>query len=321
MPVVCGICGSSNRSNAKFCSGCASRLPGFAPSGPAALDAPMAFRPPPRVQKREKNPPNPETSSVPLLPAETAGFWLKVGCLVVAMGIGFTAWFLYVTRKVTVPSLPAEVGAALTLESRPANPSVEPVLPAEPAPPVATAPSPGPAASPPAPPAAPAVAKTPPPASPPAPASARPPEKASAPEAPAKAEQPPAARRPTQTAGTRSTARPPAYSYTYPSYPRTEPTRDPSDAAVQRALSLARTQPDPGPPVAPGPGPLYERTPMPPRASNDSGPPIAPGPGPLYETSRPPVRAPSVASGDPGPPITVGPGPLVNYSTPGAGSR
>ena len=52
----------------------------------------------------------------------------------------------------------------------------------------------------------------------------------------------------------------------------------------------------------------------------DGGPPVATGPGPVYD-SRPVVRANSRASGDQGPPITVGPGPLVDYSTPGAAGR
>ena len=338
MPVVCGVCGSSNRSSAKFCSGCANRLPGFTPSGPSALDAQMALRPPSHVPARGSQA-RTKGSSVPLLPAETAGFWLRVGCLIVAMGVAFTLWFLYVTEKLNVPQLPSEVAAALTLETRPAEPSAAPALPAETAPAAAAASAPPispaaptqqaaqAAATPKAAPALPAdtVAKSAPPASPapPAQASEPAPAKASAPEASAKAEPPSVVRRPTQTAGARSTARSPEYSS--PSYPRTGPMREPLDAASQRALSLARgAQPDLGPPIAPGPGPLYDRAPASPRTYNDPGPPVAAGPGPLYPmygSPRPPVRAPGMPSGDPGPPIAIGPGPLVDYSTRGAGSR
>ncbi|MBO9516074.1 MAG: hypothetical protein J7549_18310, partial [Variovorax sp.] len=85
------------------------------------------------------------------------------------------------------------------------------------------------------------------------------------------------------------------------------------------------SQPDPGPPIAPGPGPQYSwtRAAGTERAANDPGPPIAVGPGPRYE-SRPEVRAPAapaaMPSRDPGPPIAVGPGPRYDYSTPSAGS-
>ncbi|SCK48446.1 hypothetical protein VAR608DRAFT_4807 [Variovorax sp. HW608] len=79
------------------------------------------------------------------------------------------------------------------------------------------------------------------------------------------------------------------------------------------------SQPDPGPPIAPGPGPQYSWTrPATTRVAGDPGPPIAVGPGPRYET-RPEVRAPVTAvmpSGDSGPPIAIGPGPRYDYSTP-----
>ena len=83
------------------------------------------------------------------------------------------------------------------------------------------------------------------------------------------------------------------------------------------------SQPDPGPPIAPGPGPQYSWTrPAGTRVADDLGPPVAAGPGPRYE-ARPEVRAPVTAvmpSGDPGPPIAIGPGPRYDFSTPSAPS-
>ena len=38
MSVVCTACHTENRDHAMFCHGCAGKLPGFAATGPAALD-------------------------------------------------------------------------------------------------------------------------------------------------------------------------------------------------------------------------------------------------------------------------------------------
>ena len=43
MPVDCPACGTRNRGNAMFCSGCAGQLPGFAPSGPSELERIKSF--------------------------------------------------------------------------------------------------------------------------------------------------------------------------------------------------------------------------------------------------------------------------------------
>lgn len=97
-------------------------------------------------------------------------------------------------------------------------------------------------------------------------------------------------------------------------------------AAANHPMVVRRpsSQPDPGPPIAPGPGPQYSWTrPSTTRVASDLGPPIAVGPGPRYE-ARPEVRAPVTAvmpSGDSGPPIAIGPGPRYDYSTPSARER
>jgi hypothetical protein len=86
--------------------------------------------------------------------------------------------------------------------------------------------------------------------------------------------------------------------------------------AYRMATPQPRAQPDPGPPIAPGPGPQYSWVRPSPRAYDDPGPPVVAGPGPRYEP-RPEVRAPFYApSNDPGPPIAIGPGPRYDYSTP-----
>ncbi|VWX62495.1 conserved hypothetical protein [Burkholderiales bacterium 8X] len=82
---------------------------------------------------------------------------------------------------------------------------------------------------------------------------------------------------------------------------------------------------DLGPPIAPGPGPVYDTTRSSSRALpagtdiRDPGPPVAPGPGPLYEETRSP-RTSGMSSSDGGPPIAAGPGPQYDDGAAG-GSR
>src|SRR5688572_4502485 len=116
MPVVCTACGSKNRENAKFCIGCARQLPGFVPTGPSALEAINTARPPrapartARAWRRD--------DPLMMLPAETAGFWLRLAVLGLAMGLGFIGWYLYVTRQLTPPSFLEPITAALAVEDR-----------------------------------------------------------------------------------------------------------------------------------------------------------------------------------------------------------
>lgn len=320
--VVCNACGSANRAKAKFCTGCARPLPGFEPSGPGALDPVMSHRP-------ASEPPSHGATAVPVLPAETAAFWLKAAYVALAMIVGFTLWCLYVTSKPGAPPLKAELMSLL-------------------APLTGTSSSPTP----------PSEASTPPPA-PVNPASVAATVPAAAPAVPAdKASSSMNALLPQRSAGSAetspSTAERQAASPPYPKAEGRAPARSarasayasraPRDRAtddeapvVPIAPSSERrsTAPDPGPPIAVGPGPLYDYSRMPPGAAvpasrdmpssrqafPDPGPPIIPGPGPRYEGARLPTQASVVPSNDPGPPIAIGPGPLVNYSTRGAGTR
>ncbi|MDN8613704.1 hypothetical protein [Variovorax ginsengisoli] len=291
MSVVCNVCGSANRSKAKYCVGCAHPLPGFTPTGPAALDAVMAIRPAagaaPRGAEGGRH-----GSAVPVLPAETAAFWLKAGCVGLAMVVGFAAWCFHVTRKPGAPPLQEQILTLVVPESAaPRAPSAVPVPSASSAPPAATRDARldalgiarvGPAAE-----------------------SVATPDRTAVPQA-ARLDPPPA-----------MTPRPAARPKTAVASSRRSPIEAPPPSAVDRAP--LRVDPDPGPPIAPGPGPLYDRGATPSQRFADTGPPVVPGPGPLYNFARPAVRAPSSPIGnDLGPPIAAGPGPQFDYSTRGA---
>ncbi len=297
MSVICDVCGSTNRPTAKFCTGCANRLPGFAASGPSALEAMGALRPPVHVSAQERNGWLRNSSSIPVLPAESPAFWFRLGMLLVAMTVVFMAWYLYVTREVN--RAPSPIAAAPAAAS-PQQTAV-PAKPAE----TALAPVSVPATAAPA--AAPGAATTPGggAATPPSP----PPEVQARAAEPAPAQARPPSPEPRPAPRTRRYSR------------EEQQPGEPSYEVVRRALTLAGAEKDPGPPIAPGPGPQYEwaRTPSQPGA--DPGPPIVAGPGPLYDPSRATPRTPSWSANDPGPPIAIGPGPLVDYSAGGAGSR
>ncbi|MDM0032109.1 hypothetical protein QTI33_08155 [Variovorax sp. J22P271] len=103
MPTLCEHCGQSNRATAMFCIGCAGKLPGFAPSGPSALEAMKALS----LRRGGAASDGASESSLgePLLPSETKAFWLQLGALGIAMSIGFVVWFLHATGRPSVPSL------------------------------------------------------------------------------------------------------------------------------------------------------------------------------------------------------------------------
>ena len=102
MSVVCGVCGSRNRDKAMFCSGCAGRLPGFAPTGPSALAAVKTSRPAP-ISPFDAPAARPRAATLAVLPAETPAFWLRLGLSALAMSMVFIGWYLYVTRDVAEP--------------------------------------------------------------------------------------------------------------------------------------------------------------------------------------------------------------------------
>lgn len=268
MSVVCQVCGKSNRAKSKYCTGCAHPLPG---SGLSRVDPVMAFRPSSGGPPRADDGPRGDTSIV-ALPAEAASFWLRAGCVGLAMILGFTLWWMEVTRKPGVPPLHTRLLAMLApAPSRPPIPSAAPERPTE------SMQADSPDQAPPTPAAPAAVAQRP---------------STEAPTTPAETQASPT---PGPEAKVRATARPAAR----PSSAR-RPWVEPSTTAEERAA--ARTGPDLGPPIAPGPGPQYgsAHSAAPPVA--DLGPPIAPGPGPRYDFSRAPVRAPSSRAAEPPPP-------------------
>lgn len=104
MPSVCEACGNANRATAMFCSGCAGRLPRFVATGPSALETMKTLQPSARAPAQDAR----ASSSASLdLRAETPALWLRLGLLGLAMCVGFTGWYQYVTRKGTTPSLPS----------------------------------------------------------------------------------------------------------------------------------------------------------------------------------------------------------------------
>ena len=316
--VVCKACGSPNRAKAKFCTGCARPLPGFEPSGPSALDPVMSLRP-------ASEAPIGGHAAVPVLPAETAAFWLKAGYWALAMIVGFTLWCLYITSKPGAPPLKTEIMSLLApVMKAPSSPSAPAAAPA-PVSPVADGAAP--VASPPEGAASPLNALLP----------ARP-NAGSSPQRSLPAAGQPVASAPSASPSprpeTRSTSRS-SNGSAYASRASRERVDDPPISPMAPPPERRSREPDPGPPIVAGPGPLYDYSRVPmgapvvsgsssapaARPAPDPGPPIVPGPGPRYESARIPVQAPVVPSNDPGPPIAIGPGPLVDYSTRGAGTR
>jgi hypothetical protein len=323
-PLVCANCGTPNRPNAKFCIGCAGRLPGVAPAGAMPAHAPAE---PPLDPYADREPPMAAAA------ASRMPFWLHPALVVFTMFLAFVVWCLYVLHGRPTP---------LNRRPPPTPPVAESLQPPPvPAPTQAVASTPTPI---PAPTQAAAPTLTPIPTPLPAPTPMPPPptRKAAAPEPPvagrggtgqqptpaaiaqALALQQQAARLlqsvapPVGTPAAPHAAPPERARNERQTVARTAPRvrRDPRD--MQDAEPLRYTvgvdrpsaQPDLGPPLAPGPGPQYSwKRPSPsPRTADDLGPPVATGPGPRYDT-RPEVRAPVTASADGGPPIAIGPGP------------
>ncbi|MGO4391143.1 hypothetical protein AB4Z46_07285 [Variovorax sp. M-6] len=119
MPMICAVCQTENRDAAKFCHGCARKLPGFAATGPSLLDA---MRP-----RKPAGSPEPGARRARVaLPAEARGFWIGLGLLLLAAALGFGGWFAYVTRK--VPPLPPASDAAQAVVAPSAPPAPSPRL-------------------------------------------------------------------------------------------------------------------------------------------------------------------------------------------------
>jgi hypothetical protein len=154
MHVVCDQCGTENRESAKFCKGCAAKLPAFTATGPSALQSMKALKSPPHA-------PPPDAPVPGMLPIETRAFWVRFAVLSVLITTAFVSWYAYVTRKVPAnpaPGPPAVVAAASppAAQVRAATPPMapldheklppaEPVRPAEALDPTESFVTPGPA--------------------------------------------------------------------------------------------------------------------------------------------------------------------------------
>ena len=111
MSQVCSTCQAVNRDSAKFCHGCAGRLPGFTASGSSALEAMRPLRLPPDSAAPGAGPP-PQG----LLQVQSRAFWLRLALMALAITLGLVGWYAYVTRPVK-PLMP--VAAQATRASAP----------------------------------------------------------------------------------------------------------------------------------------------------------------------------------------------------------
>lgn len=125
MTETCAHCGASNRARANFCAGCAARLPGFAATGPSALEMLKAGAP--RPERRL-----PRAGHTGRATGDTAALlrWLAGGG--VLMMAGFLAWYLYVTRTVDAAPVPALDGPVVLQPAFRVLGSMEPQLDALP---------------------------------------------------------------------------------------------------------------------------------------------------------------------------------------------
>ncbi|RYF33858.1 MAG: hypothetical protein EOO26_06620 [Comamonadaceae bacterium] len=101
MTVSCEFCGADNRASANFCIGCAAKLPGFAATGPSALEMLKGLERPTRRSTGAASEPPVEGFVDILRP-------LVVGGLLIMLA--FIAWYLHVRRD-AVP-VPAQTAAA-----------------------------------------------------------------------------------------------------------------------------------------------------------------------------------------------------------------
>jgi hypothetical protein len=122
MSVVCAACKTENRANAMFCHGCAAKLPGFAATGPSALEGMKPMRPAPAATRAAGPTPG-------MLPIETRAFWIRFAVLSVVITACFGSWVAYVTRK---PPASAPAPVAAVAPAKPAVPVRASVPPAAP---------------------------------------------------------------------------------------------------------------------------------------------------------------------------------------------
>lgn len=128
MPVICPVCQTENRDAAKFCHGCARKLPSFAATGPSLLDG---------LRSKRSTAGAMPASERPGIAAQNAPreFWLGLGALMLAVALGFGGWFGYVTRKVPAPApVPVPVPSAAPVAVTPPQTPSEPPRPSKPLP-------------------------------------------------------------------------------------------------------------------------------------------------------------------------------------------
>ena len=109
MSVICAACHTENRDNARFCRGCAGKLPAFAATGAAARDI--------RSAGSTASTAGGETSPGGLLQIHSRAFWLRLGLLALGITIGFVGWYVHVTRRTAPPA------AALAAAAAPVKPA------------------------------------------------------------------------------------------------------------------------------------------------------------------------------------------------------
>ncbi|RZL89140.1 MAG: hypothetical protein EOP82_20810 [Variovorax sp.] len=121
MSVVCNACSTRNRDGAKFCLGCARRLPDFVPGPVVEAWPPVVARP--------------DRGVLALLPAEKPAFWIALGLLVLAMGAAFIGWYFPMARNFRLPEIEAVFRVGQQAEAPPRAATASPPEAARPVPP------------------------------------------------------------------------------------------------------------------------------------------------------------------------------------------
>ena len=107
MTLSCENCGADNRAHANFCIGCAAKLPGFAATGPSALE----------LLKARETKAAPARSRAGVQAQQARADAAALPRLLVAggvlMALCFTAWYLYITRPASAAIAPARDDAVV----------------------------------------------------------------------------------------------------------------------------------------------------------------------------------------------------------------
>ena len=123
MTVICETCKTANRDKAKFCIGCAGKLPAFAATGPAALATPEAMRRQRRGNVGDGTPAAHQDNKRRL------HWWFAVVLLIGGTAAALVGWIALTpgrtTATVATPS--AATSAASSAAVVPAAPAADPV--------------------------------------------------------------------------------------------------------------------------------------------------------------------------------------------------